>query len=159
VDAVTTAWFSGTTGAWALFEASLLVRDRVRGKGSTDHDARTRILIRATLYVAIAVGVVAPTAVPSLRISDHDWITRAGLLVMWLGLVIRVWAVASYRWVRHPCYTGLLVFVAGFGLGLGNWLSLAIPRGTRGPVTSRPRTRIITARESPQCTRCAGSPD
>jgi protein-S-isoprenylcysteine O-methyltransferase Ste14 len=29
--------------------------------------------------------------------------------------------------VRHPSYTGLLLLIAlGFGLGVGNWLSLAI---------------------------------
>jgi protein-S-isoprenylcysteine O-methyltransferase Ste14 len=67
---------------------------------------------------------------------------------MWLGLAVRVWAVATlgqafrtsvevdtgqavvtagpYRWIRHPSYTGLPVFFAGFGLGGANWLSLAI---------------------------------
>jgi protein-S-isoprenylcysteine O-methyltransferase Ste14 len=66
---------------------------------------------------------------------------------MWLGLALRVWAIAAlgrrfrttvqvdpgqevvsrgpYRWVRHPSYTGLLLIVAGFGAALGNWLSLA----------------------------------
>jgi protein-S-isoprenylcysteine O-methyltransferase Ste14 len=28
--------------------------------------------------------------------------------------------------VRHPSYTGLLLIALGFGLGVGNWLSLAI---------------------------------
>ena len=66
---------------------------------------------------------------------------------MWLGLILRVWAIASlgrsfrttvevdlgqavvssgpYRWIRHPSYAGLLLLVAGFGAALGNWLSLA----------------------------------
>jgi protein-S-isoprenylcysteine O-methyltransferase Ste14 len=66
---------------------------------------------------------------------------------MWLGLAIRVWAVAAlgrafrttvevdpgqgivssgpYRWVRHPSYTGLLLILAGLGLAAGNWLALA----------------------------------
>jgi protein-S-isoprenylcysteine O-methyltransferase Ste14 len=66
---------------------------------------------------------------------------------MWLGLAIRVWAIAAlgsafrttlqvdpgqavvshgpYTWVRHPSYNGLLRIVAGFGLALGNWLALA----------------------------------
>ena len=57
---------------------------------------------------------------------------------MWLGLALRVWAIAAlggafrttievdpeqtvvstgpYRWVRHPSYSGLLLMVAGFGL-------------------------------------------
>jgi protein-S-isoprenylcysteine O-methyltransferase Ste14 len=67
---------------------------------------------------------------------------------MWLGLVIRMWAIAvlgrsfrttvevdpeqavvasgPYRWVRHPSYTGLLLIVAGFGLGTGYWLALVV---------------------------------
>jgi protein-S-isoprenylcysteine O-methyltransferase Ste14 len=70
----------------------------------------------------------------------------AGLAVTWLGLTIRIWAVAvlgrsfrttvevdpqqaviatgPYRWVRHPSYTGLLLIVAGFGLATGYWLAL-----------------------------------
>jgi len=77
----------------------------------------------------------------------------AGFAVTWLGLTIRIWAVAvlgrsfrttvevepeqaviatgPYRWVRHPSYTGLLLIVAGFGLATGYWLafvaSLVVP--------------------------------
>jgi protein-S-isoprenylcysteine O-methyltransferase Ste14 len=69
-------------------------------------------------------------------------------VVIWVGLALRVWAVLTlgrsfstfiqvdadqavvtrgpYRWVRHPSYTGLLLIALGFGLGVGNWLSLAI---------------------------------
>jgi len=69
------------------------------------------------------------------------------LIVMWLGLAIRIWAIAvlgnafrttvevdpgqrvvstgPYEWVRHPSYTGLLLIVSGFGLAEGNWLALA----------------------------------
>ena len=68
--------------------------------------------------------------------------------MIWVGLALRVWAVLTlgrsfstfiqvdadqavvthgpYRWVRHPSYTGLLLIALGFGLGVGNWLSLAI---------------------------------
>lgn len=31
-----------------------------------------------------------------------------------------------YRLVRHPSYSGLLITVSGFGLALGNWLSLLV---------------------------------
>jgi protein-S-isoprenylcysteine O-methyltransferase Ste14 len=65
-----------------------------------------------------------------------------------LGLAARIWAVAAlgsafrttveidhgqavvttgpYNWIRHPSYVGLLLVVAGFGLALGNWLSVAV---------------------------------
>ena len=72
----------------------------------------------------------------------------AGLVIIWLGLAIRVWAIVvlgrafrttvevdadqavvsrgPYRWVRHPSYTGLLLIAAGFGLAFSNWPGLAI---------------------------------
>jgi protein-S-isoprenylcysteine O-methyltransferase Ste14 len=31
-----------------------------------------------------------------------------------------------YHWVRHPSYTGLLLICLGFGIGIGNWLSVLI---------------------------------
>jgi protein-S-isoprenylcysteine O-methyltransferase Ste14 len=76
-----------------------------------------------------------------------DLLQVAGVVVMWLGLAVRAWAVVAlgasfrttvevdpgqavvargpYRWIRHPSYTGLLVIVAGFGLAAGSWLSFA----------------------------------
>jgi protein-S-isoprenylcysteine O-methyltransferase Ste14 len=141
-----TSGASGLTGAvWGLFEVGLVVRDRARGQGGTEHDARTRTLIRAALTVAIVVGAVAPGAVPSLAIPGRAWLTAAGVAVMWLGLLIRVWAVVTlgpafrttvevdagqpvvtsgpYRWVRHPAYTGIVLIVAGFGLAADNWVA------------------------------------
>jgi protein-S-isoprenylcysteine O-methyltransferase Ste14 len=31
-----------------------------------------------------------------------------------------------YRWVRHPSYSGLIVFFVGVGLALSNWASLIV---------------------------------
>jgi protein-S-isoprenylcysteine O-methyltransferase Ste14 len=72
----------------------------------------------------------------------------AGLLVMWAGLAVRIWAIVvlgrsfrmtvevdagqkvvdsgPYRWVRHPSYTGILLLMAGLSLVYGNWPALAI---------------------------------
>jgi protein-S-isoprenylcysteine O-methyltransferase Ste14 len=71
-----------------------------------------------------------------------------GLLLMAAGVFIRQWAIfvlgrfftadvrvrsgqtvvsrGPYRWVRHPSYSGLIVFFLGFGLALSNWASLAL---------------------------------
>ena len=76
------------------------------------------------------------------------WLFGAGLALMVAGLAIRWWAIivlgrfftpdvrvhsdqtvvdrGPYRWVRHPSYSGLIVFFAGLGLALSNWLSLAL---------------------------------
>jgi protein-S-isoprenylcysteine O-methyltransferase Ste14 len=134
-----------TLGGWGLLELSLRVRERVQSRGGTAHDRATRILIAAALGSAIALASVAAKVAPSLRMPGPH--RAAALIVMWLGLAIRVWAIAAlgrafrttvevdpgqaivsngpYRWVRHPSYTGLLLIVAGFGLAVGNWLALA----------------------------------
>jgi protein-S-isoprenylcysteine O-methyltransferase Ste14 len=137
-----------TVGIWITFELVLMKRDIARDKGGTDHDEGTRIVNALAVEGAIVLGAVLSTAVPQLRIRDHDWVAAFGLLVMWSGLALRVWAVVTlgptfrttvevdehqpvkangpYKWVRHPSYTGLILILIGFGLGIGNWLSLAI---------------------------------
>jgi protein-S-isoprenylcysteine O-methyltransferase Ste14 len=134
-----------TLAAWVLLELGVRVRESVQGRGRTGHDRFTRIVIAATIGGTIALAVRASHAQP-LRITDPS--RAAGLVVMWLGLAIRVWAIATlgtafrttvevepgqvvissgpYARIRHPSYTGLLLILAGFGLTLGSWRSLAI---------------------------------
>jgi protein-S-isoprenylcysteine O-methyltransferase Ste14 len=134
-----------TLAAWALLEVGVRVREGVQGKGRRDRDRATRVFIALTIGAAIGAAVVARSVVPSLRIPVP--LRIAGVVVMWLGLALRVWAIAAlggafrttvevdpgqavvstgpYRWIRHPSYTGLLLIVPGFGLAVGNWLSLA----------------------------------
>jgi protein-S-isoprenylcysteine O-methyltransferase Ste14 len=130
-----------TLAGWFLLELGLRVRERLQGQGGTAHDRGTRVLIAVTLVTAVGLA-----AAQTPRIADTY--RTAGLIVIWLGLAIRVWAIAAlgrafrttvevdpgqaivtagpYRWVRHPSYSGLLLIVTGFGLGTGNWLALAI---------------------------------
>jgi protein-S-isoprenylcysteine O-methyltransferase Ste14 len=134
-----------TIACWVLLELSLRVREAVQGRGRRDRDRGTRVLIGVAIAAALVIASAARSTAPSLRMAG-GW-RAAGVVVMWLGLVIRVWAVAAlgrafrttvevdpgqavvstgpYRWIRHPSYTGLLLIVAGFGLALGNWLSAA----------------------------------
>jgi protein-S-isoprenylcysteine O-methyltransferase Ste14 len=71
-----------------------------------------------------------------------------GLVLMALGVFVRQWSILTlgrfftadvrvsarqpvidsgpYRWVRHPSYTGLIIFSIGFALALTNFISLAI---------------------------------
>jgi protein-S-isoprenylcysteine O-methyltransferase Ste14 len=143
------------TGAvWLIFELALLARDRQRGAGGTDRDRGTRGLN----FVLIVIAVVAADALARaigkhspLRyagVGSHGWPVIAGLVIIWLGLALRVWAVVvlgrwfvttvevnatqpvvsrgPYRWVRHPSYTGLLLIAAGYGVALSTWPGLAI---------------------------------
>jgi protein-S-isoprenylcysteine O-methyltransferase Ste14 len=135
--------------AWVLFEAALLLRDVGRGKGSTAHDRGTRSLLAIMWFVAFAAasGLVAWLGNDS-RWQLGAWHQAGGVALMWLGLALRIWAVLTlgaafrttvevdaaqrvvdagpYRLIRHPSYTGMLLVAAGYGLALGNWLSLAI---------------------------------
>jgi protein-S-isoprenylcysteine O-methyltransferase Ste14 len=104
--------------------------------------------VALSLAGSIFLGIAVRGRVPALDTAAPDVFAAAGLVVVWIGLAVRVWAVMTlgrsfstfvqvdagqdvvtrgpYRWVRHPSYTGLLFIALGFGLGAGNWLSLAI---------------------------------
>lgn len=135
--------------AWVAFEAVLLGRDVRRGKGSTARDRGTRSLLAIMWFVAFAAasGLVGWLGNGS-RWQLGAWSQAGGLALMWLGLALRTWAVCTlgaafrttvevdaaqpvvdagpYRLIRHPSYTGMLLIAAGYGLALGNWLSLVI---------------------------------
>ena len=131
-----------TLAAWALFELGLRVRERLQGRGGAARDRATRVLIAVAIAVAIVLAVVTQSRATS---GAHR---AAGVIVMWLGLALRAWAVAAlgrafrttvevdagqpvvstgpYRWVRHPSYSGLLLIVAGCGLASGSWPVVAV---------------------------------
>lgn len=135
-----------TLAGWAVLELGLRVRERLQGKGGAARDRATRVLIAVTIWAAIAVAVLTASRASAPRFPGA--FRAAGLIVMWLGLAIRVWAIAAlgaafrttvevdrgqavvstgpYRWVRHPSYSGLLLIVTGSGLAAGNWLALAV---------------------------------
>lgn len=134
-----------TVAAWALLEVSLRICEGVRGKGRRGRDRGTRVLIAVSLGLAIGLAAAGASLAPSLRIPAAG--RAAGIVLMWLGLTLRIWAIAAlggsfrttvevdpgqavvstgpYTWIRHPSYAGLLLIVAGFGLARGNWLSFA----------------------------------
>jgi protein-S-isoprenylcysteine O-methyltransferase Ste14 len=131
-----------TLAVWAVLELGLRVRERLGGKGSTARDRGTRALAAVTLGIAVAVAVVTASRSTGPEIAGPY--RSLGVIVMWLGLAIRVWAIAAlgrafrttvevdsgqtvvssgpYRWVRHPSYSGLLLIVTGCGLAAGTGL-------------------------------------
>ena len=162
-----------TLGCWALLEVGLLVRDRVHHAGSRSRDRATRMLIRVTIAAAIGGAILAASNVQSLQIPAPYRVP--GVLVMWLGLAVRVWAISTlgsafrttvevdpgqavvsngpYAWIRHPSYAGLLLILAGFGLTLGNWLALAVCVVVPPPAIVR-RIQV----EEAELTRVLGDP-
>jgi protein-S-isoprenylcysteine O-methyltransferase Ste14 len=133
-----------TLAAWALLELGVRVGESLRGKGRRERDRGTRILVALTLGVAVGTAVATRPPPPRTLAAPQT----AGLIVLWLALALRVWAIATlggnfrttvevdptqtvisagpYRWVRHPSYTGLLLIAVGFGVVRGAWVSLAL---------------------------------
>jgi protein-S-isoprenylcysteine O-methyltransferase Ste14 len=140
--------FAVTVCCWFALEVGLVVRDLLRRRARLGRDRGTRLVVALSLAGSIFVGVLLRRSVPALDTPAPAAFAVAGLVVIWMGLAVRVWAVATlggsfstfvqvdagqavisrgpYRWVRHPSYSGLLLVALGFGLGEANWLSLAV---------------------------------
>lgn len=132
-----------TLACWAAFELGLRVREGLQGRGSAARDRATRVLIALSIGISVCVAAVAAS-----RSGAPPAALATGLVVAWIGIAVRVWAIAAlgrafrttvevdpgqevvssgpYRWVRHPSYTGLLLIVLGFGVASGSWLALAV---------------------------------
>ena len=102
------------------------------------------------VIVSIAAGqtiaIVSLKLIPALTFGGA-YTSLAGVIMMAIGAAVRWWAIihlgryftlylriapdqrvvsdGPYRYVRHPSYSGLLLFMSGWGLCFGNWLSLA----------------------------------
>lgn len=131
---------------WFALEVGLLVRDLVRRKGRQGRDRGTRLIVSLSLGGSILIGSMARGSVPALDTPGPGAFAAAGLVMIWVGMAVRVWAVATlggsfstfvevgadqavvtrgpYRWVRHPSYSGLMLIALGFGLGFRNWLAV-----------------------------------
>ncbi len=175
VDVAVEVAFRATILLWAAFEVSLSVRERRRGQGGTGRDRGTRLLIAVLIPVAPLLTVLTAALVPVPGTTANNAVIVVGTLLMWLGLAIRAWAVATlgrafrttvevdsdqpvvtsgpYRRVRHPSYTGLLLVLAGLGLCLGNWFGLVICTVLPGLAVLR-RIRI----EEAELARVLGEP-
>lgn len=139
----------GISAIWIGLEIWLVIRDKLTGKGKTQHDQGTRNYN----FISIATGMTAAGFLNGISIF---WFTgsRTALLVwvgcgiMIVGLAFRIWAIlvlgayfrttvelderrtvvraGPYRWIRHPSYSGLLLVCLGYGIALQNWLSLLV---------------------------------
>jgi protein-S-isoprenylcysteine O-methyltransferase Ste14 len=82
-----------TLAAWALVEVGVRVREGAHGQGGADRDRGTRVLIAMTLGATIAAALGARSVALELRMPAP--LRMAGVVVMWLGLALRVWAIAA----------------------------------------------------------------
>jgi protein-S-isoprenylcysteine O-methyltransferase Ste14 len=131
-------------GAFAAGE--LVQAFRARG-GAKLVNVRAELVFRAVFIGAILLWPIGRAAVPAAGIGAGAGLFTLGIVIGWLGLLLRWWSFASlgkyftvtvrtsedqpvvdrgpYRVLRHPSYTGLLLTFAGGGLIVDNWVSAA----------------------------------
>ena len=137
-----------TLGCWIVFEVSLLVRDRRHGRGRIGADRGTVFVNALFVVETVVVSGVLSAVLDVLAVPGAIWFRSVGLVIVWLGLALRIWAITTlgaafrmtvevdqaqsvvtggpYRWARHPSYTGLLLITVGFGIAYASWLFLAL---------------------------------
>jgi len=138
--------FWGLVALFVAGEYRLRFRSRVNRSGTRSERWSLPVVI-----VAVAGGLAAGLLLAQRHEATMTWarwpLFVVGIALMAAGLLIRQWAILTlgrfftvdvrvhpgqtvvdsgpYRWVRHPSYTGMIVFFAGLGLALSDWASLA----------------------------------
>jgi protein-S-isoprenylcysteine O-methyltransferase Ste14 len=134
--------FALSVGAFVVGEFTQALRVR---RGATRTNLAAEAAFRATFIGAILLIPVGRAVAPAAAIRGGAWIFSLGVLVAWVGLLLRWWSFLTlgqyftlvlktsadqpvvdrgpYRMLRHPSYTGLLLAFVGCNLMTGNWLS------------------------------------
>ena len=133
--------FIATVGISALAELVL----QLRTQSGADRDPSYRWMLLGSFA---GVGLAFALAGANGHLPGPRWVPAVlGLVVMWAGFALRFWSVrvlgryftvevkvdsdqtlvdtGPYARLRHPSYTGLLVFYVGLGVALDSYLSLA----------------------------------
>jgi protein-S-isoprenylcysteine O-methyltransferase Ste14 len=137
----------------ALFALWVLSELRIGKLGlhlsAIESDRGSALAVLFTGLAGVGMGLLAA----SLRWLPvyEAWPRWLGLGVMLAGLALRVYSIlwlgpmftrfvqivpnhrlvtgGPYRYMRHPSYSGLLLYFGGMGLALGDWLSLLLLLG------------------------------
>jgi protein-S-isoprenylcysteine O-methyltransferase Ste14 len=134
---------------WGAFEIWLLLKERKQGKGYVTIDRSTRFLN----FISIIFGIGGAALLNGITVfvfpgGKTPTVFWSGIVIILLGFALRVWAVTTlgasfrttveinvnqeviksgpYKLIRHPSYTGLLMFCLGYGIAVQNWLSLLV---------------------------------
>lgn len=134
---------------WMAVEGALILRDKARSKGTTRIDRMTRMFNSVSTALAVASPLLL-LVLPSLQFESGELlsVTVAGTALICFGFSLRYWSVITlgkyfrttveieqghkvvktgpYRYIRHPSYSGIILFFIGYGLLSQHWASLAI---------------------------------
>jgi protein-S-isoprenylcysteine O-methyltransferase Ste14 len=151
--AVASVLLAAAVGAGAAVEWIVTVRERVRSRkllsrDRSSADRGTKYVLIGSIVVGASIAWNASRRLPGLRLPGSGWIWfTLGLALVVAGFGLRVWAIVvlgrffsrvvviqedhevvrngPYRFIRHPAYTGNLLFLLGIGFALVNWVALA----------------------------------
>jgi protein-S-isoprenylcysteine O-methyltransferase Ste14 len=137
-------WFSYL--AWIAIELAIWSRDIARVKGKRD-DRFSMLAIGASIGIGITLAFNAPRLAPAWIPAPPQLLAGLGIALIWAGVGLRLWSVRTlgrffrvtvtvqddhrlvdagpYSRLRNPSYTGAMITMAGVGLAMGHWLSLA----------------------------------
>ena len=134
---------------WLSAEGILVLRDRKNAKGSTEIDKMTR-WFNAFAIVISSLSPVFLWAIPNMNFNGNNLpvLTFIGSFIIVCGFILRHWSIhvlgkyfrttveieeeqpiiqsGPYRYIRHPSYSGIVLFFIGYGLLSQNWISLII---------------------------------
>jgi protein-S-isoprenylcysteine O-methyltransferase len=132
---------------WMLVDSLLVFRHKTDAAESRDRFSLKLLMIGSMLALWVSIGLAFSTIAAMHSVA----LQATGLVVMGIGILVRTTAIAQlgrfhtpnvairadhrlkvtglYRLVRHPSYLGALIAYFGFGLALGNWLSVVVIMG------------------------------
>jgi protein-S-isoprenylcysteine O-methyltransferase Ste14 len=117
-------------------------------RGGTRSEPWSQVIVAVTFVGGLLGGLAAASLAPG-DLGQLRWpMFVLGLVFMAVGIFLRQWSIFTlgrfftaevrvqerqhvidkgpYRWVRHPSYSGLIIFFVGFGLALTNAISLLV---------------------------------
>lgn len=132
-----------TLGVWAITEIRQALNRRAE---ATSKDRGSLVIVRLCAVAGVLLATLT-VKVSATFYPSSAAVFGVSLAVMWAGVGLRWWSFRTlgryftftvmtsadqpvitsgpYRVLRHPSYAGILLILAGIGIGLGNWLSLA----------------------------------
>jgi len=130
--------------SWIAIEIWLIARER-SDANAVSQDRGSRNLLIVSWVIGIVLGIfTVPYVLPQFTV--HTKLVSIGVAIVWAGILLRLWAIQTlgsffntrvvmhqeqrlitsgpYHYLRNPSYTGTLMTFLGFGIAIGNWISL-----------------------------------